>query len=198
MKKQEFLDELRVKLNGLSKEELDERINFYSEMIDDRIDEGKSEEEAVADLGGVDKVIDDILEDTPLLKLIKQKAKPNRALKVWEIIFLILGFPLWFPLLLVFIILCLVGYLLVWVGVMVTYSVELGLGAASIYSLVGFFYQVSQGSFSLTYFGGFFLCLGLAFLFIFACIGITKGTIKLTKITGRNIKRMIVGKGETK
>ena len=198
MKKEEFLSELRARLSGLSKEELDERINFYREMIDDRIDEGKSEEEAVADLGGVDKVVDDILEETPLLKLIKQKAKPNRALKVWEIIFLILGFPLWFPLLLVFIILCLVGYLLVWVGVIVTYTVELSFGAAAIYSIVGFIYQASQGTFSLTYFGGFFFSIGLMFLFIFACIGITKGTLKLTKVTGRNIKRMIVGKGDNK
>ena len=45
MKKEEFLTELRSKLNGLSKKEIDERINFYSEMIDDRISEGKSEEE---------------------------------------------------------------------------------------------------------------------------------------------------------
>ena len=196
MKKEEFLNELRSKLNGLSKEEIDERINFYSEMIDDRISEGKSEEEAVSDLGGVDKVIDDILKDTPLLNLVKERIKPKRRLRAWEIVLLILGFPLWFPLLLVCIILCLLGYLLVWLGVVIVYLIEVSLPAGAIYSLVGFIYQATQGQFSLTFFGGMFLCIGLAFLFIFACIGVTKGTIALTKVTARNIKRMFVGKGD--
>ena len=129
MKKEEFLTELRSKLNGLSKEEIDERINFYSEMIDDRISEGKSEEEAVADLGGVDKVIDDILKDTPLLNLVKERIKPKRRLRAWEIILLILGFPLWFPLMIVFFVLVFVAYLLIWIFVIVTYAIEISLVA---------------------------------------------------------------------
>ena len=49
MTKKEFLSSLRSKLQGLPPSDIDERISFYSEMIDDRMDEGKSEEEAVSD-----------------------------------------------------------------------------------------------------------------------------------------------------
>ena len=47
MSKQEFLAQLRKGLSGLPKEDLEERLTFYSEMIDDRIDDGMAEEEAV-------------------------------------------------------------------------------------------------------------------------------------------------------
>ena len=48
MRKQEFLSALKRSMKGLPKSEIDERISFYSEMIDDRVEEGFSEEEAVA------------------------------------------------------------------------------------------------------------------------------------------------------
>ena len=194
MTKQEFLNSLEKKLYAFPKEEKEERISFYSEMIDDRMQEGKSEEEAINELGGVDKVLNDILEDTTLISIVKERVKPKRRMRPWEIIFLILGFPLWFPLLIVFILLCLIGYLLVWIGVIVCYAIEAGLGAAAIYSLVGFFYQLFIGNFSLTYFGGFMMSVGGAFLFIFACIGVTKATIKLSKATIRHIKSWFMKK----
>ena len=196
MTKVEFLNELRSSLKGLSKEEIEERVSFYSEMIDDRVDEGKSEEEAINELGGVNGVVDDILKDTPLLKLVKEKAKPKRSLRAWEIIFLILGFPLWFPLFLVFVILCLVGYLLVWIWVIVGYAIEIASVGGSIWGFVGFFIYLANGSFNLIYLGAGIGGAGFACLFIFACIGMTKATLKLTKATGRRIKRWLVGKGE--
>ena len=47
MTKFEFLEELRNGLNGLPKNEIEERISFYSEIIDDYIEDGLSEEHAV-------------------------------------------------------------------------------------------------------------------------------------------------------
>ena len=75
MNKKEFLDELRVGLAGLPESDLEERLNFYEEMIDDRIDEGLTEEEAIAGLGTVEQIIDQIAEETPLSKLVKKKIK---------------------------------------------------------------------------------------------------------------------------
>ena len=43
MRKQEFLDTLRSRLSGLPRQELEERLAFYGEMIDDRMEEGLSE-----------------------------------------------------------------------------------------------------------------------------------------------------------
>ena len=195
MTKKEFLSSLESKLQGLPKEDINNRLDFYSEMIDDRIEEGKTEDQAIEEIGSVDEVVEQIAEETPLLKLVKERIKPKRSLRAWEIIVIILGFPLWLPLLLVFAIICFIPYILMWVFVLVTYAMEIAFAASSIYGIAGFFLQMSQGNFSLMYIGIALLGLGLSFLFIFACIGITKGTIKLTKVTGRNIKSSFVKKG---
>ena len=51
MTKKEFITELRKKLSKLPSREAAERLTFYSEMIDDRIEDGVSEEVAVASVG---------------------------------------------------------------------------------------------------------------------------------------------------
>ena len=43
MNKQDFLAQLRKELSGWPKEDAEERLTFYSEMLDDRIEEGLSE-----------------------------------------------------------------------------------------------------------------------------------------------------------
>ena len=48
MNKQEFLYELKGKLWALSEEEKKSSLEYYTEMIDDRMEDGLSEEEAVA------------------------------------------------------------------------------------------------------------------------------------------------------
>lgn len=198
MNKEEFLKELELRLASLSSDDRNERLAFYSEMISDQVDEGKTEEEAVNELGGVDKVVNDIASDTPLLSLVKERVKPKRNLRGWEIIMLIIGFPLWFPILVVFILLCLLGYLLIWIGVIICYTIEVGFIAGAIWGLILFFASLAGGTFSMTYLGIAILSLGAAFLFIFACIGITKATIKLSKVTIRNIKSSFLKKGESK
>ena len=198
MNKEEFLKELELRLASLPSDDRNERLAFYSEMISDQVDEGKTEEEAVNELGGVDKVVNDIASDTPLINLVKERVKPKRNLRGWEIAMLIIGFPLWFPLLVVFILLCLLGYLLIWIGVIICYAIEVGFIAGAIWGLILFFASLADGAFSMTYLGIAILCLGAAFLFIFACIGITKATIKLSKVIIRNIKSSFLKKGESK
>ena len=96
MNKQEFLGALRRGLLGLTEEDIENSVEFYSEMIDDRIDEGMSEDEAVADIGSANEVIQQILSEASLTKLVKRKVKKNRSLKGWEIVLLIAGSPVWF------------------------------------------------------------------------------------------------------
>ncbi len=51
MSKQEFLAQLKDGLSGLPQSDIEERVAFYEEMIDDRIEEGLSEEQAVSEIG---------------------------------------------------------------------------------------------------------------------------------------------------
>ena len=93
MNKREFLEQLKKELSGLPQSDLEDRLTFYGEMIDDRTEEGMTESEAVSGVGTVKEVAAQILSDIPLGKLVKEKVKPNRTLKAWEIVLLILGSP---------------------------------------------------------------------------------------------------------
>ena len=57
MSKQEFLALLREGLSGLPREDAEERLAFYGEMIDDLMEDGMTEEDAVARIGPVDSVV---------------------------------------------------------------------------------------------------------------------------------------------
>mgnify|MGYP003451557927 CR=1 FL=1 len=56
MNKIEFSESLKQKLSNLPKDELEERVNFYLEIIEDKIEEGIKEEEAIAQLGSVEEI----------------------------------------------------------------------------------------------------------------------------------------------
>ncbi len=88
MTKQEFLLKLRKSLHGLPEEEIEERLLFFSEIIDDRIEEGMTEEEAVLKISADDEIA-----------VIKEHIKKKKTLKAWEIVLLILGSPIWVSLL---------------------------------------------------------------------------------------------------
>ena len=195
MNKKEFLEELKNRLAGLPKDDLDNRLSFYSEMIDDRVDEGKSEEEAVNEIGSVDEVVKQIASETPLTTLVKERVKPKESFPAWAIVLLVFGFPLWFPLALTALILCLVAYLLIWVLVIVTYSVEISLIVSSVGSIIAFFTSLFTGEFSAVSLGAAIMCAGGAALFIFACIWATKGTLALSKSIFTSIKTSIMRKG---
>ena len=192
MTKKEFLNELEARLNALPKEDVQERLDFYSEMIDDRVEEGRSEEEAVYEIGPVDEVVNQIAADTPLLKLVKERVKPKRKMRAWEIVLLVLGFPLWFPLLLVAGVLLLVFYIILWILVIVTYVIEAAFVVASGGAIALFFIT----GFNPAFLGMGIALAGVSIFMYYACYGATKLTIKLTKKIALSIKRKIVSKGD--
>ncbi|MDR0310086.1 MAG: DUF1700 domain-containing protein [Acidobacteriota bacterium] len=61
MSKKEFLEKLAQKLKILNKEEVADIVNEYAGYIDNKIAEGKSEEEAVADFGNINDLVKEIL-----------------------------------------------------------------------------------------------------------------------------------------
>lgn len=98
MSKQEFLERLRKGLSGLPQNDIEERLTFYSEMIEDRKEDGISEEEAVSAVGTVDEIVAQVVSEIPLVKIAKERIKPKRRLSVGEIVLLILGSPIWLSL----------------------------------------------------------------------------------------------------
>ena len=192
MNKKEFLSELEKRLSGLPKEDIQDRLAFYEEAIDDRVEEGKTEEEAIEDIGSLDDVVWEIYKGTPLVTLVKEKVKPKRTIKAWEIVLLALGFPIWFPLVLTALVLILVAYILVWVLVIVCYSVELSTIVSAVGGVIGFFAMLGTGTFHLGFLSLAIMCAGFSILFVFACIGATKLTLRITKNIILSIKKKLV------
>lgn len=200
MLKQEFITALKDGLSGLPEQDLNERLTFYGEMIDDRMEEGLSEEEAVAAIGPIDAVVNEVLSEIPLTKLVKEKIKPKRSLKAWEIILLILGFPLWFPLSIVAFVLILVFYIVLWVLVLCLWVIEIALWACALFGLVAAVLYMARGyvAFGIMLLGASLFLVGLSIFLFFGCKAATVGTAKLAKKIVHGVKRLFVGKEKTK
>lgn len=200
MTKQQFLSELQARLSGLPQEDLEERIRFYSEMIDDRIEEGYTEEAAVAEIGSIDEVAAQILSDYPLVKIVREKVKPKRQLKAWEIILLVLGSPIWVSLLIAAFAVVFSLYITVW-------SVMIALWAAAVSLVIGtlcgtvmavvYAFQRNLAT-GMTLFGAGIFGIGTSILMFFGCIAATKGLLTLTKKMFFGIKTLFLGKERSK
>lgn len=197
MNKKEFLQELEKRLQALPKEEIQSRLEFYSEAIDDRVEEGLTEEQAIEQIGTLDEITWEIVKKTPLVTLVKEKVKPKRRMRAWEIVLLCVGFPLWFPLLITAMVLILVGYILAWVLVIVTYSVEMATATAGLAAIgagvATFFDGAHWLGFGIA--GAGAMCLGFALLWVFACVGATRASIALTRAIILSIKKRFVKRG---
>ena len=196
MNKKEFLEELEKRLQALPKEEIQERLQFYSEAIDDRVEEGETEEQAIQEIGTLDEITWEIVSKTPLVTLVKEKVKPKRKMRGWEIALICIGFPVWFPLLITALVLILVWYILLWVLVIVAYSVELATVVASFASLIAFFALMGTSGFNVGFLGITLMGFGFSALWLFICYWATKATLKLTKAIALSMKKKFVNKGE--
>ena len=97
MTKAEFLAAVEGCLRGLSQSDIQKSLEYYSEMIDDRMEEGMSEADAVAAMGPIPEIVNQILMDLPLPKLVRARTRPSRTVRMWEILLLVLGSPVWLP-----------------------------------------------------------------------------------------------------
>lgn len=194
MTKQEFIDGLRNGLAGYPQEDIDGRLAFYSEMIDDRMEEGLGEEEAVEELGPVEKVVEQIVSELPLPRLVKakiqEKIEPGRRPGAWLIVLLVLGAPLWIPLLLAAFAVVLAAYIVIWAVTVAFWAVWIVFIACALAGIAaGILLAVQrkpvQGLLLIS--AGIVLA-GLSIFTFFACRAATKGAAFLTKKMALGIK----------
>ena len=195
MTKSEFLAGLRSALAGLPEADIEKSLDFYSEMIDDRVEDGISEEEAVAALGSIEDIKTQILKDIPITKIIKEKVKPKRSFRGWEIAVIIIGFPLWFPLLVTAASVLLAVYVVMWSVIIVLYSAMLVFFAGALAGIFGSITIMFRGNLPavLLTLGSGLICAGLGILWIFLCVGATNGVMWLTKVF---VKSLFMRKGD--
>lgn len=198
MTKINFILSLNEKLSGLPKDEIEERLSFYNEMIDDRMEEGLTEEEAVASVGSIDEIAAQIVDDIPLMKIAKEKIRPKRRLKAREIVLLSVGSPLWLTLVLVAASLIITLYAVLWSLVASAWAVFAALAAVAVAGTVaGIFVAIFNGVLSgLALVGAALVCGGLGIFAFIGCLAATKGTVILTKKIALGIKKCFIKKEE--
>ena len=87
MTRAQFLNELYRRLGSMSKEQAEQHLTYYAEMLMDRMEEGMSEEEAVASLEDVDTIAGRILQEEgqapaapgPVLRAAEPQTPPAAA-----------------------------------------------------------------------------------------------------------------------
>ena len=196
MGKQEFLAQLRKGLAGLPQEDIEERLNFYGELLDDQMEEGLSEAEAVAAIGPVDEIVRQVIADTPLVRIAKERIRPKRRLGAWEIVLLVLGSPVWLSLGIAAGAVVLSLYIALWSVIAALWSV---FGAFAICGVAGIpacvLFAVNRSvRLGLAALAAGLVCAGLAILLFFGCLIVTKGVLRLTKQAAIGIKNGFIGR----
>ncbi len=203
MNKQEFLSRLRKGLSVLPKSEREERLTFYSEMIEDRIEEGLLEEDAVAAVGTVNEIVAQVLDESvPSKELKKENRKKSRA---WGITLVVLGSPLWLSLLIAAIAVIISLYAVLWCGIVVSlwsvvvslWSVFVSFVAGAFGGAVGGIAFICMGN-TLTGFAfiaAALVCVGLAILSFYVCKWLTKALARVTVWIAKASAKPFVKKG---
>ena len=200
MDKFEFMSILEEGIKALPEKERREMLDYYSEMTEDRIEDGMSEEEAVADVGDVNEIIEQVLADTPLSKLVKEKVKTRRSLTALEIILLILGSPVWLPILIAVAAVIFSVGVAFWALVFSISGAAFAFAVATIAAFAGaIVFVIKTGTIAgLVMIGIALTMAGLAILFYFAAKAAAKGLVWLGKKIIRGIKNSFRGKESAK
>ena len=183
MTKNEFLSILKKRLSNLPYEDVEKSLEYYEEIIEDRIEDGDSEEEAVKGLGSIEEIENEIISNMPLSKIVVQKIKPKRKMSAIEIVLLILGSPIWLALLISLFAVFISAYAVIFSVVVVIYSLTISLivmAGVGVLSLITFIikanYILAGASISLV-----LICVGLFIFLFYGSKLVTNGTLILTK-----------------
>ena len=196
MSKQEFLTRLRKGLSGLPQDDIEERLAFYSEMIDDRMEEGLSEEDAVCAIGNIDELISQIIADIPITKLVKEKITPRKKLQAWEILLLVLGSPIWLSLGIAAFAVGISVYAVLWsliISLWTVFASIVACAAGGVLSCVALT-MGGNGAIGVAMLAAGIVCTGLSIFMFYGCKAATNGTVILTKKIAIGIKNCFIKK----
>lgn len=200
MSRDAFIGELRHRMAGLPQEAVERTVEYYNELIADSMEDGLSEEEAVSRLGSMDEIVTNVVRETPLPQIIQNRVKEKKArhgVRAWEIVLLVLGSPLWLPLLIAVLAVVFALFVSLWAVVLALWAAVAGVILAGVVAVVAGIVELCrlhlpQG---LVLLGGGLVCLGLCALLYLLMKLVTVGTVKLCRLIWTGIKSLFVGKG---
>ena len=200
MTKRQFFDALSERLRALPKEELNRTITYYNEIIEDYIEDGMSEAQAVAQLEPVDVIASRILHEEQDGVVAEQLTKQRKKAPVWLVVVLaVVGFPIWFSLLMVGISIVFSVLATLFSIMIALMCIPVGLAGVTVggICLSPVFLATGNVPKGLVLLGGGLVCAALTLLAIWAVYYLVKGLWHLIrwivrKITGLFSKRKAV------
>ncbi len=189
MNKNEFLKILRRNLKELPVSEVEERVLFYSEIIDDKVEEGFSEDDVIAEIGEPEALAKSILGEYPEYKKGKDKNKTHK-LSALEIVLLSLGSPVWVSLFVAALAVVISLYIVIWSVVISFWAAQVSLAVcafAALFLSVCFFVcgNTATGFAAL---GASMVLAGLSIFLFFTCTALSKAVVMMTKLIFVKIK----------
>ncbi|MBQ6714582.1 MAG: DUF1700 domain-containing protein [Clostridia bacterium] len=196
MDKLEFLKTLKNKLSGAPEKIINESLEYYNEIIDDKIEEGWAEEEAIKELGSIEKIADGILAEVPLGAIVKEKVKARKPMGALSITLLILGSPLWLSLALAAFAVVLSVLVSFWAVVIVLWAAAVSVAACGIGFIAAAIIFTVKGDYipALAILGMGICALGISIFMIYGCKYVTRGMAWLSKKTFLLVKKLFMGK----
>lgn len=200
MTRELFLEQLQIALTDAKIEHVDSLVEYYNEMICDRIEDGMEEQDAIAALGSIDEIIKEMILEKPIGTLVKDTvtkshhtAKESGKNTLW-MVFIILGSPLWIPLLLTLLIILGVIYMIPWIMIMTFFIILASFGISALAGIISFVnclisMDIGTALVSL----GVALILGsLSVFLVKPVLWLTKQTLQLGASVIRSIKKRII------
>lgn len=187
MNKSEFLNELKQLLRDLPISDATAALDYYSEAINDMLEDGAGESEIEKSLGTPDEIARQIINDCQSTAS-PQKANGKTHLSPIIIVLLILGSPIWLSLAIAAASIIITAYALLWTAVAVAWSIFVAVCASAVAALTAAFSSLFLGSF-----GYAAVCLGVFLTLIGVSILMTIGCAKLTAAIALLSKRLAVG-----
>jgi uncharacterized membrane protein len=193
MNKHDFLKELLESLSALPEAEREKAYAFYAEIIDDSMEDGISEEEAVQRLGSMDEIVEQIVSEIPMSVLIKARMGRNKRGLLMPVL-LILGFPVWFSVLAAAFSVALTAFAVVWIADLSLWAVFGSCAAAALAGCVGFAYYFPDIGAKLISLGIALAGAGCAIPAFMASLYVTRQFARLTNLLWRKIKNSLLKK----
>lgn len=197
MTKADFLQLLERALSQLSEEERRANLEYYSELLDDMLEEGMTEAEATAKLGSPAAIAESILQEMPLSKLVSTRMKPKSGWTPLAIILAVVGSPVWVPLLLAGVAVVAALFVSIWalaaVAVVVVLALALAVIAVPVLTVRTAVLTLPLG---LLLLGGGLVLLGLCVLGGLMAVELCKLLAQLTVLLAHKIKGLFIRKEE--
>jgi len=192
MNKFDFLTQLRAKLWNMPHSDVERTVDYYREMIEDRMEDGLPEEEAVAAVGDLNEIVEQLNAESPRTPAVvnaepetqNKKQEKQRHFEPWMIVLLVLGSPVWMALLIAAAAVIFAVFVSLWAVVISLYATAFALAVSALGLLVGAFslLWIRRLAECAVTVGGALVCAGVAILLFLLSNLAAKGLVALTKL----------------